>query len=367
MDHDNLFYNLALQKLPGIGSILSKRLIEYFGSAIEVFRADSKMLLKIPGLGDVLLKSFSDKTIFDSAEKEIEQIIRNNISVCFFEDLNYPKLLKECVDGPTLLFSNKPVDWNNDKVISIVGTRQATSMGISFCEKLVAELKDFNPIIVSGLAYGVDITAHLSALQNDLQTVAILGHGLNQVYPSEHKKYVEKISEKGGLVSEFWMSDKIDRENFIRRNRIVAGVCSATIVIESPFRGGSMNTVRFANDYNRDVFAVPGRVTDAMSKGCNDLIKSNRAQLLTSAKDIIVALNWEQKKKAKKVIQPELFVELTDDERIVFDFLKKNEKELLDLIAIGCQLPVYKVSIVLLNLELKGLIRPLPGKWFEII
>lgn len=365
MDHDDLFYNLALQKLPGIGSILSKRLIEHFGSASNVFRADSKALLKIPGLGDVLLKGFSDQAIFKMAEKEVAAMVKNNISVSYFEDATYPRLLKECVDGPTLLFSNKPIDWNNDKIINIVGTRQATSMGIAFCEKLIADLKDFNPIIVSGLAYGIDITAHLSALENDLQTVAILGHGLNQVYPSEHEKYVEKINEKGGLVSEFWMSDGIDRENFIKRNRIVAGVCSATIVIESGLRGGSMNTVRFANDYNRDVFAVPGRVTDSMSKGCNELIKTHRAQLLSSAKDIVAALNWEQQK--KKNIQPELFLELTDEERLVFDFLKQAQKELLDLIAIGCQLPVYKVSTILLNLELKGLIRPLPGKWFEII
>lgn len=223
-----------------------------------------------------------------------------------------------------------------------------------------------DPVIVSGFAYGVDIVAHQFAMDYNLQTIGVLAHGLNQVYPKTHKKYMAKMEGNGGFITEFWSSSNPDKENFVKRNRIVAGISEATIVIESADKGGSLITANLANDYNRDVFAVPGRVTDRYSQGCNDLIKTQKANVLTSAADLIYVLNWDLEKKPK-VIQQQLFIDLNPDEQKIYDFLLKNGKELLDIIALECDLPIFKISGTLLNMELKGIIRPLPGKMFEVV
>jgi len=214
----------------------------------------------------------------------------------------------------------------------------------------------------------VDITAHQAAMDNNLQTIGVLAHGLNQIYPKVHKKYMVKVEENGGFMTEFWSTSDPDRENFLKRNRIIAGMSEATIVIESADRGGSLATANLANDYNREVFAVPGRVTDKYSQGCNNLIKSQRANLLTSAADLIYMLNWDiEDKKKQKPVQKQLFISLEADEQVVYDYLQKNGKALMDVIAVDCNLPVFKISSLLLNMELKGVIRPLPGKLFEAI
>jgi len=224
-----------------------------------------------------------------------------------------------------------------------------------------------NPVIVSGFAYGVDVTAHKAAMENGLQTIACLAHGLNQVYPKTHKKYISTIKENGGLMTEFWSSDVFDRTNFLKRNRIIAGLSEATIVIESAEKGGSLITADIANSYNREVFAVPGRITDRQSKGCNDLIKTQQAHLLASAADLIFMLGWEIKERTPKETQTQLFISFTDEEKLIWDYLKKQDKELLDIIALECKMPTSKVATVLLNLELKGAIQPLPGKLFQVI
>ncbi|GAW88679.1 DNA-processing protein DprA [Flavobacterium psychrophilum] len=297
---------------------------------------------------------------------ELKYIQNNNINVSYFKDENYPERLKHCIDSPVLLFTAGNINLNQSRIISIVGTRQITPYGIDFCKKLIADLAPLNPIIVSGFAYGVDIVAHQVALENNLQTIGVLAHGLNQIYPKVHKKYMSKVEENGGFMTEFWSNSSPERENFVRRNRIVAGISEATIVIESADSGGSLITANLANDYNRDVFAVPGRISDKYSQGCNNLIKTQRAHLLSSAADLIYILNWELEKK-EKTIQKQLFVSLEPEEQLIHDFLQKKGKELLDTIAIECNLPVFKLSSILLNMELKGLIRPLPGKLFEII
>lgn len=367
MDENQLYYTLALQKTVGVGLILGRRLVEEFGSAQEVFSQKKKDLMKVEGISDILLKNLEHKKMFDMAEKEVLQVQSNKWHTsCLLED-SYPQLLKECVDAPLVLFSSKPLDWNSSRIISIVGSRQATAKGVEFCNTLLEELKEYNPIIVSGFAYGIDIAAHKAALDNGLQTIGVLGHGLNQVYPSEHLRYVDRMNESGGLTTEFWSSDSFNKENFIKRNRIIAGLSKATIVVESAFRGGSLNTVRFANDYNRDVYAVPGRISDLMSKGCNDLIKTNRAAMLTEAKDIINGLNWKERPKKTKVVQPELFLQLSADEQRVYDSFKQTEKAFIETIASECNMAVFKVSSVLLNLEIKGLVRPLPGNYYECL
>lgn len=373
MNDDELFYLLALLKVDGIGDIMAKKLINHCGSSQEIFKNEKLKLASIDGIGTVLLKNLKDKTIFKKAEAELQFIKKNTIKTSFFLDENYPDRLKHCIDGPVLLFSSGAIDFKNRKIISIVGTRQITAYGIEFCKNLIADLAPLNPIIVSGFAYGVDIVAHQAAMEHNLQTIGVVAHGLNQIYPKVHKKYVAKMEENGGFITEFWSSSQPDKENFVKRNRIVAGISEATIVIESAEKGGSLITATMANDYNRDVFAVPGRTTDKFSQGCNNLIKTQRANLLTSAADLLYILNWEieemdsQTGNDKKTIQKQLFVSLDDDEQKVYDFLQKNGKVLLDVIALQCGFPIFRISGLLLNMELKGVVRPLPGKLFEVI
>ncbi|GAA3751386.1 DNA-processing protein DprA [Flavobacterium ginsengisoli] len=366
MTDQDLFSLLALLKVDGVGDILGKKLLHSFGSASDIFKAKNSQLAAVDGIGSVLLKNLKDKTIFERAEKELLFIKNNTIQVSFFQDESYPERLKHCFDAPILLFTAGNIDLKNRKIISIVGTRQITSYGTDFCKKLIEEIAPLDPVIVSGFAYGVDIVAHQAAIDYNLQTIGVLAHGLNQIYPRSHKKYMAKMEENGGFITEFWSDSNPDKEKFVRRNRIVAGMTEATIVIESADRGGSLITANMANEYNRDVFAVPGRVTDKYSQGCNNLIKTQKANVLTSAADLIYMLNWDIKENPKS-IQKQLFVELEADEQKIYDFLQKAGKELLDIIAIECEIPIFKLSGILIGMELKGVIRPLPGKLFESI
>lgn len=366
MRHEDLFYVLALMKVEGVGDIVAKKLLSHCVEPAAVFKTKASQLNAIGGVGQVLLRNLKDSSIFRKAEDELHFIEKNQIRVCYFLDEDYPERLKHCADSPVLLFSSGNIHLQNRKVVSIVGTRQITSYGIDFCKNLVSELTPLNPVIVSGFAYGVDIIAHQAAIENKLQTIGVLAHGLNQTYPKSHKKYIHKMEENGGFITEFWSTSNPDRENFVRRNRIVAGISEATIVIESADKGGSLITANMANDYNRDVFAVPGRTSDKYSQGCNNLIKTLKAQLLTSAADLIYGLNWDIETSPKPV-QKQLFVTLDDDEQKVYDFLLKTSKEQLDHIALECDFPIFRISGILLNMELKGVIRPLPGKYFEAI
>ncbi len=366
MHHDELFYILALTEVEGIGDIGAKKLISQCGSAKNVFESKLSHLQSIDGIGKIRLKNLRDKSVFERAEKEMGFIEKNNIQTYYFSDANYPARLKHCIDSPLLLFGSGNIDLVNKKIISIVGTRQITSYGMDVCKNLLAELAPLDPVIVSGFAYGVDIVAHTAAMDLGLQTIGVLAHGLNQVYPKTHKKYVAKMEEHGGFLTEFGSSTNPDKENFVKRNRIVAGISEATIVIESAEKGGSLITANIANDYNRDVFAVPGRITDKYSQGCNNLIRTQRANLLHSAADLIYILNWDIQESSKPV-QKQLFVELDATEQLVYNFLQSNGKETIDNIALECQMPVFKLSSLLLNMELKGVVRPLPGKLFEAI
>ena len=366
MTASDLFYTLALQRVEGVGDIMAKKLISHCGSAEGVFKTKSNQLAAIDGVGTTLLKNLKDQSVFDKANKEIAFIQNNNINVAYFQDENYPDKLKHCVDAPLVLFTAGNINLKSRKIISIVGTRQITSYGMEFCKKLIEDLVPLNPVIVSGFAYGVDIVAHQLAMENNLQTIGVLAHGLNQIYPKTHKKYMAKMEQNGGFMTEFWSSANPDKENFVKRNRIVAGIAEATIVIESADRGGSLITANIANDYNRDVFAVPGRTTDKYSAGCNNLIKTQKANVLTSAADLIYILNWDIKEESKAV-QKQLFVSLDNDEQKIYDYLLKTGKELMDIIALECEFPIYRISALLLNMELKGVIRPLPGKLFEAI
>lgn len=367
MNDTELVHLLALLKVDGVGDIVAKKLLNHFTTAENIFKAKANQLESIDGIGRVLIKNLKDKSVFTLAEAELKFIKENDINCLYYQDEKYPDRLKHCIDGPILLFTSGNIDFNNRKVISIVGTREITSYGTEFCKKFIEDLAPLNPIIVSGFAYGVDIVAHKMAMDLGLQTIGVVAHGLNQVYPKVHKKYIAKMEQNGGFMTEFWSNSNPEKENFVKRNRIVAGISEATIVIESAEKGGSLITANLANDYNRDVFAVPGRTSDKFSQGCNNLIKTQKAHLLTSAADLIYILNWELKQDETKVIQKQLFVSLENDEQKIYDYLQKNGKQLLDVIALDCDFPVFRISSILLNMELKGVVRPLPGKLFEAV
>lgn len=366
LSKNELRYTLALQRTPNLGDISAKKLLRKMGSAEEIFKEKKSNLAKIDGIGLVRLRDINPKRQLEEADEELRFIEDNNIDFSYFKDKTYPEKLKHCIDGPILIFHRGNIDLVGKKIISIVGTRKITSYGNTFCQKLIEELAPLNPVIVSGLAYGIDICAHKAAIENKLQNVACLAHGLNQIYPKNHKRYVEEIEENGGFITDFWSSDPFDRNNFLKRNRIIAGLSEATIVIESAEKGGSLVTADIAHSYDREVFAVPGRATDSQSRGCNNLIKQQKAQVLTNAADIIYMLDWELKE-AKKPKQTQLFVELNEEEKIIFRFLKEKDKELLDIIALECNIPAYKAASILMNMELKGVIRPLPGKLFQLV
>lgn len=366
MQEQELLNLIMLQNLSGIGQINAKKLLEHFGSATQLFEANNKQLSEIDGIGKKRLQSIKDSVSLKEAEQELEFIKKNNINVHYYKDDDYPSRLKQCIDSPILLFSRGNINLKNKLIISIVGTRQITTHGIAFCEQFVSDLAPLNPVIVSGLAYGVDIVAHKAALDHNLQTVACLAHGLDQIYPKVHQKYAAAIENNGGFFTDFCSQDTFDRKNFLSRNRIVAGLSEATIVIESAEKGGSLVTADIANSYNREVFAIPGRPQDKFSKGCNMLIKQQKAQMITSAADLIYYLNWDiETKKENK--QTQLFIDLQGEEKLVFEKLKEIGKAEIDALSLACRMPTHKLASILINLELSGCVRPLPGKQFEII
>lgn len=358
---------LTLQQTPSLGDGSIKKLIQMFGTAEEVLEQPKSRLQKIDGFGDQKLKFFGDPRYYAFAKAELTYIRSNKIHVSAYMETQYPRRLKHCIDGPVLLFSRGNIDWNNSRILSIVGSRKMTPYGFAMIENLLEELAPIKPLIISGFAYGVDIAVHKTAIKQSIPNVGVLAHGLNQIYPKVHAKYMKEVEQNGGFVTDFGSKDPFVHTNFLRRNRIIAGLSEATIVIESAEKGGSLVTSDFANGYNRDVFSVPGRVNDSQSKGCNNLIKQQKAHLLTSAADLLYILNWKLDEEVIKPIQKQLFVELTKEEKVIWSFLSENGKEQLDIIALYCKMPTFKAASSLLNMELKGVIRPLPGKLFELV
>ena len=364
---DELIAILRLQHVPNIGDILARKLISHCGNPSAIFQDKQRNLLKIDGIGTHTIKHLFDKEHLEAAEEEYKYIKTNNITCTYFLDASYPTYLKHCIDGPILLFQKGSIDLGRRKIISVVGTRNITSYGMDFCERFIADIAPLNPIIVSGFAYGVDICIQREAIKHGLQTIGCLAHGLNQIYPKVHAKYQVDVLKNGGFYTEFWSTSNPERENFLKRNRIIAGMSEATIVVESAEKGGSLVTADIANSYNRDVFAVPGRATDKYSLGCNNLIKQQKAHLMTSAADLMYLLDWDVEEKPPQTIQKQLFIELDETEQGIYTYLQNNGKQLLDSIALDCKIPIFKVSSTLLNMEMKGVIRPLPGKLFEAI
>lgn len=367
--HDKeLPYLLVLMDLPGIGSIRARELLRKYNSAYEVLHALKNEEIKLLTTHLPIISSKALQELLDLAYKEIEYMEENQVNYVFIDDPEYPYRLRHCVDAPIVLFYKGNINWNASRSISIVGTRAATNYGLDFCKELVADLKHLNVQIVSGLAYGIDIQAHKSAIEHGLETVACLGHGLHKIYPSSHSKYTQDILYNGGLTTEFTTHSVVDKKNFVRRNRIIAGLSQATIVVESAYRGGSYLTAEMANSYNREVFALPGRVDQPKSKGCNTLIKTEQARLIQSAADLVYILNWDITTETQsKTQQTALFIELSHEEEKICNILKEKNKISLDLLAIEADKSPQEMASILLSLELNGLVRTLPGKQFEWI
>jgi len=364
---DDLIYKLALTLIPGVGSVNGKSLVAYCGGVKAVFMEKKRALLKIPGIGEQTVNAIVNHNVFERAEVELAFIEKNNIASLFYLDNEYPVRLKQCHDSPLMLYFKGTADLNVPKIVALVGTRKATEYGRDICRRIIEGLVEHNVLVVSGLAYGIDTWSHKAALDNNLETVGVLGHGLDRIYPFANRSLAEKMVESGGLLCEYMSNTMPDRENFPMRNRIIAGISDAVVVVEAGATGGALITAEIANSYNRDVFAVPGRLGDPHSEGCNKLIKINKAALIQSAKDISYLLNWDDSKVPKKNIQRQLFVNLTADEELIINVLKEKGDLDIDTLLIESKILPAKAAAILLNLEFEGVLRCLPGKVYRLL
>jgi len=359
---------VALTLLPGVGSVLAKNLVSYCGSVEAVFRKKKYHLEKIPGIGSERAEAIFNQDVFQRAEAEVQFIRKHKIKTYFYLDENYPARLKNCDDAPVLLFMKGEADLNASRMIAIVGTRNATDYGRQITEMLVEGFSAYHVTVVSGLAYGIDIIAHRAALKNNMPTIGVTAHGLDRIYPSSHKPVAEKMVQQGGILTEFISKTNPDRENFPARNRVVAGMTDATIVVESAIKGGALITADIANSYNRDVFAVPGKIGEEYSEGCHEIIRMNKAMLVESADQVAEMLNWNDNPgSAKESKQLKFFHELNPEERILVDLLSQKGKLNIDHLTLQSNMPVSRVSSLLLDLEFAGVLRSLPGKMYELL
>ncbi len=365
--NDCLLQQIALTLVPNIGCVQAKILLQHMDIS-EVFTARKSTLERIEGLGVLRAKNIRDFRDFDQAEKEIAFIEKNGITPLFITDENYPQRLLNCYDPPTLLFYKGSANLNQSKILAVVGTRSNTDYGRKVTETLMQDLSGTSTLIVSGLAYGIDSLAHKSALKNRLETVGVLAHGLDKIYPQVNSGLARDMVSQGGLLTEFRKDTIPDRYNFPSRNRIVAGMSDATLVIETEIKGGSMITAELANGYNRDVFAYPGRTTDKKSSGCNFLIQHNKAMLMTDTQSMLETLGWKDpSEKPTRKKSRELFIELSPSEKIVFDIIGQKEQTDIDEIQLNAGLPVSEVAMAILNLEIQQIVESLPGKMYRIL
>jgi DNA processing protein len=361
---DDLLYKIALTMIPGVGGITAKKLVSVFGSPRAVFNASTAEIEKVPNINKTGILNRNE--LLKQAEKELAFVNSHNIKALFYTDSDYPYKLNQCSDAPAILFVKGTTNLNSPKIISIVGTRNASNYGLSLCRKIIVELvaKGYKPLIVSGLAYGIDVCAHASALSNGLDTVAVLGTPLNKIYPASHENIAREIEKHGALVSEYATGTVTVPGNFAGRNRIIAGLSDVTIVVESAKKGGALLTANIANSYNRDVMAFPGRVGDECSQGCNNLIKSNKAALLESVEDLEYQMGWSAKPESvQKKIE---FVTLTEPEQNILNVLKNKESESVDTISRETDISLPELSVFLLNMEFADIITVLPGNRYSI-
>ncbi len=364
---NDLLYQIALTLVPNIGDIHAKALVNIYGDAQSVFKAKKRELESIEGIGSIRAGSIKTFTNFQPGEEEIAFIEKYKITPLFISDKNYPQRLLNCYDSPALLYYRGNANLNTSKIIAVVGTRNNTEYGKAVCEKLIEDLADENILVVSGLAFGIDTIAHKASLKNNLQTVGVLAHGLDRIYPAQNKNLAKQITAQGGILTEFISQTNPDKQNFPKRNRIVAGISDAVIVVETGKKGGSLITAELGNNYNKDVFAIPGRTTDSKSEGCNYLIRNNKAALINNADDLLELMNWKPAAKPAARQQRELFIELSPDEKIVVDILQQQEAIQIDELYIKSGLSSSAVAAALLMLEMQGLVASMPGKLYKLV
>ena len=365
---NDLLYQLALTRVPHIGHVHAKILAQQLGSAEAIFKAKLHQLEQIEGIGTVRANAIKSFNNFTGLEPEIALIEKYKINTFFLTEAAYPQRLLHCYDPPALLFYRGQADLNTSRIVSIIGTRGYTSYGKQVTEKWVKELAAPDILIVSGLAFGIDAIAHKSAIKNNIPTVGVLAHGLDTIYPPEHTALAKDIiKHQGGLLTEYPFNTRPEKHNFPTRNRIVAGLSDAVIVIETGIKGGSMITAGLANSYNKDVFALPGKATDATSAGCNYLIRNNRAILMTDVCDLLQEMGWEEKNIAKKKMQKEIFIELSEPEKKIVQLLGEKETVHIDEINLKSGLAGSAIAAAILNLELCNIISSLPGKMYRLL
>ncbi len=362
---DQLRYKIALTLIPGIGDILGKKLVAWCGGPEAVFREKKKQLEKIPGLGPASIQSLLSQNVFGRAEEEIAYIEKHGIAPLFYLDKAYPKRLQHCADSPLMLYYKGNADLNTPFVVGIVGTRNATEYGRQLCNQLVEGLMNHQVLIVSGLAYGIDTAAHRASVKHALPTVGVLGHGLDRLYPNANKSLADKMMLNGGLLTEFTKGTIPDRENFPRRNRIVAGMVDALVVVESGLKGGALITADIASSYNRDIFAFPGRINDPYSEGCNHIIRTNRAALIRNADDLLFSMGWDNKIQVQAA-QTRLFREFSQEELRLLDCFNGEKECGIDDIMLRSGFPSSRLAGLLLGLEFDGIVTALPGKRYRI-
>ena len=364
---------LALVRTPGVGPVTIRQLISYCSGAENIYRSDFKKLIKIPGISEKIVRNIQRKEGWAEAEKEWEKTQKSHVKLIFYTDSSYPKRLKPLYDSPVLLYTTGNIDFNTARTVGIVGTRQISEYGKSVTETIIRDLTPYQPLVVSGLAYGVDITAHRACLKHGLPTVGVMASGLDVIYPAVHKKTAQDMLETGGLVTENPLGTKPDFMRFPARNRIIAGLSDVTIVVESAKRGGSLITVEYAQNYHREIYAVPGNLGNPVSEGCNQLIRANKASLFLSVEDMLQDLQWKLgaavvTKTRQDIPEKELVFEgFTQDEGQVLALLKKNGDMQIDDISWQSGIHLGKLATLLLNLEFQGMVRSLPGKKYALI
>jgi DNA processing protein len=362
----NLVYKIGINLIPLVGDITARQLISYCGSPEAVFREKKATLLKIPNIGEITAEGIVKQDVLARAEKEIAFIEKNNISTLFYLDKEYPLRLKQCEDSPVMLYYKGSAPLTANRVIAIVGTRNATPYGKKLTEELVHGLKNTGALIVSGLAFGIDIAAHRAALDAGLDTYGVVAHGLDDLYPPEHYTISQKMLNQGGIVTEFLSETIPDKQNFPKRNRVIAGLSDAVVVVESKVSGGALITAEIALSYNREVLSFPGRTDEPMSRGCNNLIQRNKAYLVQSANDVIEYLGWQEELTPDKP-QPELFYDLKPEEEAIVNALKAQGAPMyIDDIAIQSKLSPGNLSSHLLSLEFAGILKSMPGKMYSL-
>ncbi|MBK7690691.1 MAG: DNA-protecting protein DprA [Bacteroidetes bacterium] len=365
MNPIELYYRLALSQVSGIGPIRYKKLIAHFETAEQVFKQRPKTLKKCGIISESMAEAILQFAAYPLVDAELKYVQQNRIQIHCFDDESYPNRLKSCVDSPPILFQRGAANLNHPRLVSVIGTRSYTDYGRKMCEDLIEQLKPFNVQVASGLAYGIDIIAHKNCLKHHIPTIGVVAHGLKTVYPAAHSTIAREMLEEGALLSEYFSNAKLEKGNFPSRNRIVAGMSDATIVVETDVRGGSMITAEIAYSYNRDVFCFPGRSIDVKSAGCNFLIRKLKAQMITNANDLLQEMGWKQTT-TPKPIQRELFIEMSDDEKKIVTILREKQQLAIDELLHLSNLHSSQMAASMLNLEMQHIIQVMPGKIIKL-